>query len=609
MILEFLAAHPPFHSITPGELADLAGSATTHTFAAGEVIVDYSSHVPDEVWMVRAGQVNLLPTNDNGVGDIPVDTVNVGGIFGFFPLLAAGSVQFVARAVEATILIRLSGDLMRPVFAKPAGLAYLAARAWDTLSDRTTGLDRSASRGPVGDLVRGDPVFTARDTTVRDAVCVMTDRRTSYILIPLEHGEYGIFTDRDLRTRVVAAGVSVDAPIHTVMSAPAYCVTADRLAATVLMDMLERGKRHIPVLSQNGAVMGVLEDVDLIAASTRQSFVLRRSIGLAADVDELQSVATGITELAVDLFRGGTDASATSGIVSVVIDSVVRRALELALTDSAVPRDAFAWMTLGSVARREAMPSSDVDSAVSWSDDAVDRGPDFRRLAGRVHTILDGCGLPADTNGAIASRPDFARSARDWTIATSGWLDDPLANRGIVMSSLLVDGRVVWGRQALHTVPAVYRSMARDHPNALRLQLLNALSDKVRLRSMRDVLSRRAGTFDLKAHALTPIVNLARWSGLTVGIGSASTVARLRAGAGNGLLSARDADILAEVFAHLQQLRMSHQIDQIEAGHRPGDIVSLAELSPLGRSLLGDGVREIAAVQRRVSHLAATLAG
>ena len=79
---------------------------------------------------------------------------------------------------------------------------------------------------------------------------------------------------------------------------------------------------------------------------------------------------------------------------------------------------------------------------------------------------------------------------------------------------------------------------AHEHPNALRLQLLNALSDRVRTRSLRDVLSRRGGTFDLKSHAVTPIVNLARWGGLAGDVASASTPARLSAAAARPVRSA-----------------------------------------------------------------------
>ena len=277
--------------------------------------------------------------------------------------------------------------------------------------------------------------------------------------------------------------------------------------------------------------------------------------------------------------------------------------LELALAeDDGAPADGFAWLTLGSVARREAMPSSDVDSALSWQDKLSPSRTQLRAVARRVHAILDGSGLPADRNNAVAFSPLFSRSQSEWFAAAEAWLDDPLRDRGLIMSSLLLDGRVVWGDLALHTVPSAYRQMRDAHPNALRLQLLQALSGKVRTRSLRDVLSRRGGTFDLKNHAVTPIVNLARWGGLTADVTSATTPTRLSAAAQAGAISQRDAETLCDVFVMLQRLRMVHQVEQLSAGHTPGDVITMSELSPLNRSLLGDGLREIAAVRRRVGN-------
>ena len=533
-----------------------------------------------------------------------IDTVGPGGIFGYTPLLTGGGMEFVARTTVPSTLIRLPGALVRAQFAKPAGLAFLASSGWtEPTADRPAIAPATDSR-PVAELVHGDAVLVAPDTSVRDAAVRMTEQHVSCALIRLPDGDLGIFTDRDLRTRVVAAGLPVDVPIARVMSAPARRVTADLTAETVLMEMLECGLRHMPVVTARGDVVGVLEDADLLAASARQSFMLRRSIGLAANATELQQVGRRVTLLAGDLFRNGTKATATSAILSVVIDSLVRKALELALAEAHdVPGDGFAWLTLGSIARREAMPSSDVDSALSWRDELSSASSQLRGVAVRTHKILDGCGLPSDRNGAVASKANFSRSQSEWFAAAEGWLEDPLRDRGLMFSSLLIDGRVVWGDPALHTVPAAYRRMRAEHPNALRLQLLDALSGKVKTRSLRDVLSRRGGTFDLKNHAVTPIVNLARWGGLTGGVTSATTPARLGAAAEAGAISDRDAETLCDVLAMLQRLRMAHQVEQISAGHTPGDVITMSELSPLNRSLLSDGLREIAAVRRRVGNL------
>ncbi len=599
-LASFLGEHTPFQAMTGDELAELAAASELVDFPAGALVADYATHVPDDVWMVRSGQVTLQASADGTT----IDTVEHGGIFGYTPMLIGGGIEFVARTTLPSTLIRLPGALVRSQFAKPAGLAFLASTAWHMSSrtDRPTIAPATDSR-PVGELVHGDVLVIAPDASVRDAVCRMTRHHVSYALIRLPGGDLGIFTDRDLRTRVVAAGVPIDAPITQVMSAPARRVTADLTAETVLMDMLESGMKHMPVVTARGEVVGVIEDADLLAASARQSFSLRRSIGLASTAVELQGVGQRVTGVAADLFRNGTKASATSAILSVVIDSLVRRALELALAEGSGDQSGFVWLTLGSIARREAVPSSDVDSALAWRDDMSSASEQMRAIARRTHEILDGCGLPSDRNGAVAYEPLFSRSRSDWSAAAQRWLDDPLHGQGLMMSSLMIDGRVVWGDAALHTVPAAYRSMRRDHPDALRLQRLDALSSRVRTRSLRDVLSRRGGTFDLKQHAITPIVNLARWGGLSADVGSASTPARLTAAAQAGAISGHDAETLCDVFVMLQRLRIGHQVSQLAAGHTPGDVITMSELSPLNRSLLNDGLREIVGVQRRVRNV------
>ncbi|MCV7281026.1 CBS domain-containing protein [Mycolicibacterium flavescens] len=588
----FLNEHTPFQAVPGDELEQLATGAVVETYPAGAVVADFSQRVPDDVWMVRSGQVVLRSSADG----IVIDTVDVGGIFGYLPLLTGAGSDFDARTAVASTLIRLPGALVRAQFAKPAGLAFLASAAGKGPGRPT--IATAIDNRPVCELLHGDPLLVTPGTAVRDVVVAMTEQHVGCALIRLPDGALGIFTDRDLRTRVVARGLPLDTGIEQVMSAPARTVTADLTADTVLMEMLECGLRHMPVVTTRGEVLGVVEDADLLAAAARQSFLLRRAIGTATTSAALQQAGARVTSVAVDLFRNGTKAAATSAILSVVIDSLVRKALELAIAESTGPVAGFAWLTLGSVARREAMPSSDVDSALSFAEPAA-AGP-LRDVAALVHRTLDGCGLPSDTNGAVAYHPAFARAAPDWAAAAEGWLKHPLVDRGLIMSSLLLDGRVVWGDPGLHTVPAVYRRLRTEGRDALRLQLLNALSGKVRTRGLRDVLSRRGGTFDLKNHAITPIVNLARWGGMTAGVSSASTPARLAAAAQVGSISERDADTLCDVFAMLQRLRMAHQVEQISAGHTPGDVVTMSELSPLNRGLLSDGLREIAAVRRRV---------
>ena len=57
----------------------------------------------------------------------------------------------------------------------------------------------------------------------------------------------------------------------------------------MLLEMLDRGFRHFPVVSATGKVLGVVEDLDLVAAYSRSSFFLRQRIGSAQTVERARS--------------------------------------------------------------------------------------------------------------------------------------------------------------------------------------------------------------------------------------------------------------------------------------------------------------------------------
>ena len=153
------------------------------------------------------------------------------------------------------------------------------------------------------------------------------------------------------------------------MTAPAYTVAPDRLGGGVLLEMLDRGIRHFPVISARGELVGVVEDLDLIAVETRNSFYVRRQIAAASSVAELADAATQIHPMVVALHDTKLAATSIAAIYSVVLDALTRRVVDLAVAEIGEPDTAFAWLALGSQARREAVPSSDIDSAIVWYGD------------------------------------------------------------------------------------------------------------------------------------------------------------------------------------------------------------------------------------------------
>lgn len=111
--------------------------------------------------------------------------------------------------------------------------------------------------------------------------------------------------------------------------------------------------------------------------------------------------------------------------LAVLIDVTVRRAIELVVDGDERPD--FAWLSLGSVARREALPSSDIDSALVWGGgESHHEGADAAKT---IHDILDLCGFPRDTKNAVATQARFARTLPQWRTALRKWVSNPYQTR------------------------------------------------------------------------------------------------------------------------------------------------------------------------------------
>jgi len=99
----------------------------------------------------------------------------------------------------------------------------------------------------------------------------MTTENTGSVLILDESGVLiGIFTERDLLTRVVAAGLDPAAtPIEDVMSRDVITVRANALRRDVHNIMKSKNVRHVPVI--NGPdVIGVVSLRDILRSANAE---------------------------------------------------------------------------------------------------------------------------------------------------------------------------------------------------------------------------------------------------------------------------------------------------------------------------------------------------
>ena len=604
-IAGFLGSFPPFDAVGADDLARIAAVTETEVVPQGKTIFSQGAGPVEYLWVVRSGSVEII--HDGRV----LDLLGPGELFGHASMISGLPTGFEARAAEDAVCYRIPADVMRPLLALPDVLRFLARsivhRAVTTAPVGDSGTDPVQSR--VGTLIRTPPLVCQGSEPIREAAKRMTDQGASAVLVP--HGRsFGIVTDRDLRSRVIAAGLSPDAPVAAIMTEPAYTVTADRLGGDVLLDMLERNVHHIPVLSPAGEVLGVVDDGDLVAAEARKPLLLRRAIALAEGPADLAAVAAGLTPMIIALHDARVAAEHVAAVRSVVLDALTRRLVELAVRDVGDPPVPFTWFALGSLARREAVPSSDVDSALAWGDD--NSGAEARDVAdylGRATRAVDeglrACGMSPDAHGASAANPLFARSLASWHRAARSLSEDPTQEKALILVSVIADSRPVWSTQGSVASGLWEARPYPDHPDLLRLLARFALSFRPPTGFLRDFVvehsGERRGQLDIKHGGLIPIVDLARWAGMAAGIASASTLERLRAAEAAGTMESPEARTLMEAFGFIFSLRLDHQVEQLRRGQAPDDFIDPKTLNPLARSYLREAFRAVASVQANLA--------
>jgi CBS domain-containing protein len=132
---------------------------------------------------------------------------------------------------------------------------------------------------------KGDQVYSVGPlSTVIDAVNVMNDHHVGAVLV-MESGEpVGIFSERDVLVRVVAAHRDPrQTLVRDVMTTRLHTTSPDEPLLSVMALMTERRCRHVPVM-EDDALVGLISIGDITKATQRN---------LQQEVRELSSYISG----------------------------------------------------------------------------------------------------------------------------------------------------------------------------------------------------------------------------------------------------------------------------------------------------------------------------
>ncbi|MDQ3210725.1 MAG: DUF294 nucleotidyltransferase-like domain-containing protein [Actinomycetota bacterium] len=603
-IPSFLRTYPPFDSIDEEQLERVVRSTRIEFHGSGDVILRQGGDPSEAMYVVRKGTVELV--DDEQV----IDLLGEGEIFGHTSMLSAMSPSFTCRAHEDTILYLIVRDEAEHLLGTHSGLAFLSAslrrrlvRALDGLNPQTV----DPWQTPVGSLVRRPPVGLSSGASVREAAELMTRERVSSLLIDRD-GSMGIVTDRDLRSRVLSAGLSPETLVRDIMSHPVVTVPDDLMVAEVTALMLERGMHHVPVTNGAGAILGVVTEVDLMALELKAPFSLKVDIERGNTANEVVAEGKRLPDAVGTLVDANVDPVDVGHVVAVIVDALTRRLLELGIREYGDPPCPWSWLALGSEARQEQALLTDQDNAlvIDPGDEALEAvDPYFERLAGYVNLHLERSGIPRCKAGVIAANSEWRHTPAQWEERFRRWMGEGTWVGG-AMVAISFDYRAVAGPLEIEPVFDRQIRTASRQERFIRRIGTTALEARPPTGFVRDTVMHRgsgaAEALDIKQGGITLITDLARTYSLMSGLSENRTLRRLHGAAETGRLSQEMVHGLEEAFRLLWQTRLEHQVQLVRSRRRPDDQVDPSTLGPLARQGLKDAFRIIDAAQDQLAN-------
>jgi len=121
------------------------------------------------------------------------------------------------------------------------------------------------------------------EATAEDAIRAMLDRHVGAVVVLDENTRVaGVFTERDVLRRLSVSGrAPAQTPVREVMTTPVEMATLDTTPGQALATMIERHYRHLPIVDDDGRLLGMLSIRNVLQA---------RVDTLTRQLDEARSV-------------------------------------------------------------------------------------------------------------------------------------------------------------------------------------------------------------------------------------------------------------------------------------------------------------------------------
>jgi CBS domain-containing protein len=609
VVVDFLSGIMPFDSLDKETLLDVARHIRVDFFPKGTRLLTAGETEPKYLYLIQRGGVKSFLTDDEGEVTLK-DYRGEGATIGALPIIHGTTANLDIEMVEDTFCFLLPREVFLDLIQNQPGFAqyYLKSFSEKIVNTAYTELrrHRMGRRGDeelylftmkVGDIIKNTPRKVPTTATIQEAAQAMATYRIGSLLIhePDDDEQIrGIITDRDLRNKVIAAGRDYQEPVAAIMTSPVATVLSKAICFDVLLKMMSTGIHHLAV-ERKGKIIGVVTSHDIMLLQGTSPYSLFKEISKQRQIQGLYPLSQKIPDIIRNLIKEGAKAGDIARMISLLNDQILERMLSLLEDELGPPPVPYCWLLMGSEGRREQTFKTDQDNAIIYADPADDGEAEAAReyfylFAEKAIDHLVNCGYPLCPGEIMARNPKWCQPVSTWKEYFARWISTPDPEE-LLHVTIFFDFRPGYGKTAL---AQELRKFLGEQTRRQEIYLLHLARECMTVRAplsfFKSFIVEKDGEhknkLDLKTKGLTPFVNFARVLALKYGVRETNTLARLQVLAEEGHLS-EDLWVSArEAYEMQMQLRIIHQLAQIEEGILPDNYIDPGQLTDLEKKML-----------------------
>ncbi len=579
-------------------------------FAPEELILSPADGVPSYLYLIRQGRVSgrrLIPGFEETGFEL-----DAGELFSVSACYGRRPVSAKYMAIEDCFCLAIPIERMHELAKQSKPFSdFLNNRILKLLEESRTALRNSFAsqalteqslESPLGDLVLKKPISVLPNTSLKDALQLIHDKKVGSVLVVDEAGAIaGILTRYDVLNRVTLAQIPLSTPISSVMSTAVKTVNIDDTAEMAGLIMSRHHIRHLPVL-RDKQIVGIISERDLFSLQRLSLNNISSAIRAADDVASLRECANNIRKFARNLLGQGVQARQLTALISHLNDVLTAQLITLFSKQHQLDLERFAWISLGSEGRSEQTIATDQDNALIFIDSELSHKDRYLAFANDVNLALDQCGYPLCKGHIMANNPELCLSQTEWLQRFERWIDQGNPE-DLLKASIFFDFRALAGNESLLQPLREYVvKQAQATPRFIKLLAENSLTWKVPFNWFGSLEPKELDgkkIIDIKLQGTAIVVDAARIYALANGIAAVNT--RERLAAVGRALNVSEVESMGWIasFEYLQTLRLAAQIDGRTIGGNP-NAVDLEQLNSVDKTILRESLSKVRTLQQHL---------